>query len=150
MEALRTGASGIELTAGVPVFEYYQSHPDEAESFNRMMIAFHTGEPEAVAAADDFSALGHIVDVGGGIGSLIREVLTAAPLASGTLFDLPHGTAAAKEALAGSAVFERLDFAAGDFFEGVPVAGADAYMLSHTIERRQVLDGLITEYRRAA
>ena len=73
MEALSTGVSGIELTAGVPVFEYYRNHPDEAESFNQMMIAYHTGEPAAVAAAYDFSALGHIVDVGGGIGGLIRE-----------------------------------------------------------------------------
>jgi hypothetical protein len=133
VEALRTGVSGIELTAGVPLFEYYRNHPDKAESFNRTMIAFHAVEPAAVAAAYDFSALGHIVDVGGGIGSLIREVLTAAPLASGTLFDLPHVTAAASEALAGSPVFERLDFAAGDFFESIPVAGADAYMLSHII-----------------
>ena len=133
VEALRTDVSAIELTAGVPVFEYLRSHPDEAESFNRMMIAYHTGEPTAVAAAYDFSALSHIVDVGGGIGSLIREVLTAAPLASGTLFDLPHVTAAARKALAGSPVFERLDFVPGDFFEGIPVVGADAYMLSHII-----------------
>jgi hypothetical protein len=133
VEALETGLTGIELTAGVPVFEYYPNHPDEAGSFNRMMTAFHTTERAAVTAAYDFSSFGRVVDVGGGIGSLIREVLTAAPLASGTLFDLPHVTAAASEALAGSPVFERLDFVAGDFFESIPVAGADAYLLSHII-----------------
>nr|WP_107909062.1 methyltransferase [Streptomyces chartreusis] len=132
LEVLRTERPGIEIANGKPLFEYYASNPEEAESFNRMMVAIHGSEPEAVASAYNFAQTGHVVDIGGGIGGMLTAVLTSSPDNTGTLFDLPHVITAAKEALADSAVSERCQFAEGDFFSAVP-EGGDTYLLSHII-----------------
>jgi SAM-dependent methyltransferase len=130
--AIKTGKTGTELALETTLFDYMGSHPEAADSFNRMMRAFHAGEPEAVAAAYDFSGFDTVVDVGGGIGSLLQEVLKATARASGVLFDLPHVIEHAKKDVADSPVAGRLTFAGGDFFEGV-VSGGDAYLLSHVL-----------------
>jgi ubiquinone/menaquinone biosynthesis C-methylase UbiE len=86
-----------------------------------------------VAAAYDFSGVGHVVDVGGGIGSMLAAALSAAPeTTTGTLFDLPHVIVEARESLAASPIADRFSYAEGSFFDGVP-AGGDAYILSHIL-----------------
>jgi len=49
--------------------------------------------------AYDFTQFGHIVDVGGGNGTLIASLLAACRQASGTLLDLAHVVAGAGEIL---------------------------------------------------
>jgi hypothetical protein len=127
-EAVDTGRPGIELAFGHAFFDHLHADPDAAASFNRMMVTIHGTEPAAVAAGYDFSGIGHLVDVGGGIGTMLRTVLQAHPGVRGTLFDLPG---VLEQAELGD-VADRCDTAAGSFFEGVP-AGADAYLLSHIV-----------------
>jgi O-methyltransferase domain len=100
----------------------------EAASFNRMMTAIHGTGPAAVAEAYDFTATGHVVDVGGGVGTLLRTVLQARPRLRGTVFDLPAVVAQAD--LTG--VEDWGDTKGGDFFVSVS-AGADVYLLSHVL-----------------
>src|SRR5262249_61189573 len=64
----------------------------------------------------------HIVDVGGGNGSLLVALLERHPGMHGTVFDLPETVRDE------SAFGERCTFVAGDFFERVPPG--DAYVLS--------------------
>lgn len=127
-EAVDTGRPGVELAFGHSFFEHLHADPETAASFNRMMVTVHGTEPAAVAAGYDFSGIGHLVDVGGGIGTMLRAVLGTHPGVRGTLFDLP---AVLEQADLGE-VADRCDTAAGSFFEGVP-AGADAYLLSHIV-----------------
>ncbi|MHA6793087.1 methyltransferase [Pseudonocardia bannensis] len=129
-ESVDTGRPGVDLEFGEPFFDHLHSRPDEAASFNRMMISIHGTEPAAVAQAYDFSGVGHVVDVGGGIGTMLRTVLEANPGLRGTLFDLPSVLVQAREHLAD--LGGRCDLAGGSFFDGVP-AGADAYLLSHIV-----------------
>jgi O-methyltransferase domain len=63
-----------------------------------------------------------VVDVGGGNGSLLVELLRMRPGLRGIVFDLPE-TVRDEEALG-----ERIEFVAGDFFERVPEG--DAFVLS--------------------
>ena len=84
---------------------------------------------DALLAAYDFSTAGHLVDVGGGNGTLLAAILTKYPQLDGTVFDLPHVVEAAQQVKSQQ---PRLRFAGGSFFTDVPVAG-DTYLLKKVI-----------------
>lgn len=127
-ESVATGRPGVELAFGQSFFAHLHADPEVAASFNRMMVTVHGTEPAAVAAGYDFSGLRRLVDVGGGIGTMLRTVLEAEPTLHGTLFDLPDVLAQADL----DDVADRCDTVAGDFLQAVP-EGADAYLLSHIV-----------------
>jgi ubiquinone/menaquinone biosynthesis C-methylase UbiE len=73
------------------------------------------------------------VDVGGGHGSLIAEILRATPGLQGVVFDRPEVIETAKFEVQqrGSGIADRCQLVAGDFFESVPEA--DAYIMKYII-----------------
>ena len=73
-----------------------------------------------------------IVDVGGGDGTLLIEILRTHPLLRGRVLDLPPAAAAAADKLAASDVADRASAVAGNFFDSLP-GGANAYVLSDVI-----------------
>jgi SAM-dependent methyltransferase len=81
------------------------------------------------ATACDWSGVRHVVDVGGGTGALLAEVLRADPGIRATLVDLPDTVARGREFLAERGLDGRCDFAGQSFFDPLP-AGADVYVLS--------------------
>src|SRR5262249_12860561 len=87
-DALAGERTAFEALKGRPFFEWLGENPDEARRFNRMMLEVHGPETPAIVAAYDFSKLDHIVDVGGGNGSLLSAVLAAYPNRHATLFDM--------------------------------------------------------------
>jgi O-methyltransferase domain len=127
-DTLRTGRTGTELAFDMPLFDYLGKHADAGASFNRLMLGFHGTEPAAVASAWDLPQVEHIVDVGGGVGTLLRTLLEVIPTARGTLFDRPEVTAQADL----GAVRDRCEAEGGDFFTSVP-RGRDVYLLSHIV-----------------
>jgi O-methyltransferase domain len=131
-ETVATGRTGIELEFSRSFFDVLRDDPEQGAQFNRMMKSFHGAEPAAVAAAYDFAAITHLVDVGGGIGTMIHTLLSAYPHLKGTVFDQPPVIEQARRQPADPTVQTRCTFAAGNFFESVP-SGADAYLLSHII-----------------
>jgi 2,7-dihydroxy-5-methyl-1-naphthoate 7-O-methyltransferase len=96
-----------------------------AASFDTLMAA--QVEPNARQIADeyDWSSVGHVVDVGGGTGLLVRTLLAAHAHLRATLFDLPQVVAAIDPA-------ERLTIVAGNVFDD-PLPAADACILSQII-----------------
>ena len=132
LHSVRTGESGVEKILGMPVFDWMAKNPEEASLFNETMVAIHGGEPPAVAAAYDFSALKTIVDVGGGTGNLLTTILQKYPGSRGILYDLPHVVREAAPMIQARGVADRVTIESGSFFDAVP-AGADAYLLSHII-----------------
>ena len=93
-----------------------------------MVALGHLGN-EAVAEAYDFSPFSRVVDVGGGHGQLLSEILARNPHLSGVLFDLPSGVAAAHEGVGGD--LPHTEIVAGDFFESVPIG--DVYVIKKVI-----------------
>jgi hypothetical protein len=85
----------------------------------------------ALLAAYDFSRFQQLVDIGGGEGALLRDILAATPKLQGILFDLPTVVAGAAEVLT-SDVAARCQVVGGNFFDSVP-EGADAYLLKSVI-----------------
>src|SRR5262249_9365717 len=90
--------------------------------FDEMMEHFPDRRHQAIAESYDFSSHKRIVDVGGGNGAALREILKRFPASRGIVFDRSDVIAAMPKDE------ERLTGEVGSFFERVP-AGADCYLL---------------------
>lgn len=120
-------ASGLttltELAAEV------KAEPDALGRLLRYLAArgvFAEPEPQ------DWSGTHHMVDVGGGTGTLLTALLQAHSHLLGTLVELPATAAAAERALAAAGLSERCDVVSGSFFDPLP-AGADIYLLTSIV-----------------
>lgn len=126
---LRTGKPAFEKVYGKPFYDYLADNPQAARTFS---AAMGDGPVPAALATCDLTGLRRIVDVGGGNGGLLAKVLRAHPEATGVLVDLPPSIADARDRLTAAGLADRVEFAAGSFFDEVP-AGADVYVLSRVL-----------------
>jgi hypothetical protein len=119
--AARTGASPFEDTFETDFWTWLAERPDERASFDRAMGGGKERTAERLAALD-WHEDERVVDVGGGNGALLVELLRLRPELRGVVFDLPE--AERNEASLG----DRIDFVGGSFFDRVPAG--DTYILS--------------------
>jgi O-methyltransferase domain/Dimerisation domain len=127
-EAVRTGKPAFPAVFGVNVWEHRKTHPEVDASFNRAMGGQEARGRSSLLAAYDFSGCRTIVDVGGGNGALMAEILRRYPEATGVVFDQPHLVEQARSVLASEGVLDRCRVAGGSFLDSVPVGG-DVYIL---------------------
>jgi SAM-dependent methyltransferase len=132
LHTVRTGEPAFPRHFGRGFWEDLAEHPDRAASYNALMGRQRAAEAPAVAAAYDWSALGDVVDVGGGDGSLLIALLRAHPTLRGTALDLAAPAATAADALVAAGLADRGRAQVGSFFEPLP-AGAGGYILSRVI-----------------
>jgi len=130
--AVRTGTSAFEASMGSSFFDYMKNNPQEEELFNIVMKDFLSPIHVAASKAYDFSSFSNLVDVGGGLGSLMMQVLALNPKLKGKVFDLASVIEDAEKHISGNACADRVEFVSGDFFEEIP-AGGDAYILCRII-----------------
>jgi hypothetical protein len=128
--SVRTGLPAFDKVFGKPRFDWLADHPEEAALFQHAMIALSQGANQAVAEVYDFGPFARIVDVGGGHGQLLSEILIPHTHLSGVLFDLPAGVQMARAGVGN--LPPQTEFVAGSFFDSVP-AGADAYIVKKVI-----------------
>jgi hypothetical protein len=130
--SVRTGKPAIEHIYGKGWFEYLDEQPEMAQIFNALMTSFSASDAAAIIAAHDFSVYRTIVDVGGGQGVLLTQVLARNSQSSGVLFDAPSVIAGATSAVEEYIVQGRAEKVTGNFFEAVP-SGGDAYILRNIV-----------------
>jgi hypothetical protein len=130
--SVQTGKPAWGHELGGEVFDYFTNHPAEAEIFNKAMTDLSVSSAPSVVEAYDFSAFTTLVDIAGGHGYLLSQILKANPQLNGVLFDMPSVIAGASALLEQEGVKERVTTVAGNFFESVP-ANADAYIMKHII-----------------
>jgi hypothetical protein len=130
-ESVRTGEAAFQRIFGQRFFEYLATHPDDGAVFNAVITQGVAWTTPALLAAYDFSRFDRLVDVGGGEGALLRDILSATPGLRGILFDLPQVVTRAPEVLTGD-IAARCQIVGGNFFDSVP-EGADAYILKGII-----------------
>jgi hypothetical protein len=128
---VRTGKQALDQIYGTPIFQYLEQHPEEAQIFNQAMSDLSAIDGPTVADAYSFGELHSIVDVGGGHGLFLATILARNPHLKGTLYEVPHVVAGAKDGPL-KPVMERCTLASGDMFSLVPT-GADAYIMKHII-----------------
>lgn len=131
-ESMQSGIMPFEQAYGDTMFSHLAAHPHLREQFQQSMQARSRREAVDIVAAYDFGPYRHLVDVGGGTGTLLRHVLERHPHLRGTLFDRTEVIDAARASLNASGVADRCALAAGDFFEAVP-EGGDVMMLSRVV-----------------
>lgn len=126
---LRNGKTAHENLHERRFFEWYEENPEYAEVFDEAMSSFSRIANPAIVAAYDFAALGTLVDVGGGQGSLLGTILRTCPRLHGTLIDQPKVIEKARRSgeLADPELAGRCEFVAGSFFDELP-PGRDAYL----------------------
>ncbi len=132
VHGVRTGESPFEHVYGEKFFDYLQHHPETAAMFDRAMASASSTTNRAVVQAFDFSKLGTVVDVAGGVGAALCSILNANAGLRGIVFDLPHVGERARAYIAEQGLASRCEFIAGNFFESVP-AGAGAYFMKHIL-----------------
>ena len=130
-ESVRTGEPAFPRIFGRQFFDYLAVNPEDARVFNAVMTQGIPYTAPALLAAYDFSRFKRVVDVGGGQGALLREILSATPDLEGILFDLPPAVAHASE-IFGPDIAPRCQVIAGSFFDSVP-QGGDLYMMKGII-----------------
>jgi O-methyltransferase domain len=119
--AASTSEPGFPERFGAGFWEWLAEHPEERAAFDSAMAGERDRPAERLAALDwrDGEV---VVDVGGGNGALLVELIRRRPELRGVVLDLPETVR--DEAALG----DRIEFVAGSFFDSVPQG--DAYVLS--------------------
>lgn len=128
LHSVKTGETAFSHVFGAEIFDYVKKDQDAAAAFDAAMSGYTATTSKAVAVGYDFSGFSKVVDVGGGEGLLVAEIVGANAKASGVLFELPHVAGRAKAFLDKRGILSRCSVEGGDFFEAVP-EGGDAYLL---------------------
>src|SRR5262249_36598172 len=110
-----------------------ETHPQLAADFDALMGPAGHGTPDPdMLVSGGWEAVTRVVDVGGGTGALLAEVLRARPMLRGTLVDLPRTVARSGEILRAAGVAERVTVVGQSFFDLLP-PGADLYLLKSVL-----------------
>jgi hypothetical protein len=128
---VRTGETAFDALYGQDTWTWFGGHPDAARLFDSLMDEITLADAEAIVASFDFGAHRTIVDVAGGRGVLLAEILRHTPGARGILFNVPAVIESARLTVP-PALEDRIELASGDFFRAVP-AGADLYILKNIL-----------------
>lgn len=125
-ETLRTGEPGFDAVYGHPFFAYLAEVPEKRRLFDTAMSSRAGTVNAHLTEAYTFPESGTVVDVGGGRGGLLRQILTEAPGLTGVLYDRPETVA--ENLLNSEELAGRWRTQGGDFFTSVP-EGGDLYTL---------------------
>jgi hypothetical protein len=128
----RTGKNAFERLHGMSVWDWFEHHPDERETFARMMMGGTIAVAPTVAAIYPWREIERVCDVGGGRGTLISELLVRHPHLQGVLCDAAGVLDSARVLLEKRGVLARVQLVPGSFFDHVP-GGADAYVLKNIL-----------------
>jgi C-methyltransferase len=133
-EAVRTGEAAFPKVFGTNAQDYFvKDDPEAGAIFNRAMTAntILLNNAPALVRALDLAPGETVMDIGGGHGQLLAQLLEQYPAASGILFDLPQVVPGADSRLQpGGPLAGRARLVDGDCRAAVP-GEADTYVLKH-------------------
>ncbi len=134
LSAVRTGKPAYHEAFGRGFWEDLEAHPELAAKFDALMGPQGHGVPDwrVLVNPADWETVRTVVDVGGGTGSLLAEILRARPEVKGTLVDMPHTVARSGEIFAAAGVADRATAVGQSFFDPLP-AGNDLYILKNVL-----------------
>jgi hypothetical protein len=131
-ETLRTGKNAFERVHGKTVWEWFDEHPHERETFANTMMAMTLADAPGIATTYPFEEIRRLCDVGGGRGTLLSEILVRHRHLRAVLCDNAGVLDAARELLSLRGVMNRVELVPGSFFDAVP-KGCDAYVMKHVL-----------------
>lgn len=128
--SVRTGEPAFDHVLGSDCFTWLQRNEQSLRIFQEAMTGYTALTSGAVLEAYDFSGVGTLLDVGGGHGGLLAQLLERVPGLEGILLDRPEVVGEARALLARFGSRARL--VAGDFLDAVP-EGADTILLKNVL-----------------
>ncbi|MGA6205582.1 methyltransferase [Nocardia testacea] len=131
-EAVRTGQPTFEGLYGTDFFGFLAGRPELSERFNATMRQVSLPIAQLVPVSYDFTPYDTIIDIGGGDGTLLSQILRGAHAVRGVVFDSPTGVAEATTTLTAAGVADRCRIESGDFFAAVP-EGGNLYVLKNIL-----------------
>ncbi|MFG2043813.1 methyltransferase [Dactylosporangium sp. NPDC048998] len=132
LHAVRTGEPGYAAVHGRTLWEETDANPAHRRYFDELMRAEQRRTAPEVARLYDWSGVTDVMDVGGGNGGLLAEVLAKHGHLRGVLLDRPASAPAAAATFAEMGVSERASFRAASFFEPLPCT-ADVVVVSRVL-----------------
>lgn len=150
-ETVRDGRPCFEAVHGRTGWEYLAAHPDDERLFAAAMSRLTRMDAPAVARAYPWPHTGTVCDVGGGVGTLLAEVLEHRRRLRGILVEAAGPLAQAGPYLEERGVAGRVRLVQADLFAGFE-APADCYVLKdvlHDWDDRRCLT-ILGQVRRAA
>jgi hypothetical protein len=132
--------NSFEQAFGCNIFDYMQKEENKEYAciFNNSMVAYSNSITSSVVSIVDFARFNKLVDIAGGLGTLLSSILEKNQNLHGILFDLVHVIENAKTMTPNE--FERkhidlnrYEFVAGDMFKSETIPPADAYVLKFII-----------------
>jgi len=126
---VKTGKPGYADMFGAPFWEDLDAHQDVAADFDALMSYAGHGTPSAaLQLTGGWDGVRTVVDVGGGTGAMLAELLRAHLHLRGVLVDLPGPVARSREVFEAAGVAERISVTPQSIFDPLP-GGADVYLL---------------------
>ncbi|WP_406690037.1 methyltransferase [Saccharopolyspora sp. ID03-671] len=132
LHSVRTGASAYGAVHGTPFWDDYQRDDDLRRFFGDVMVAYAWQTGPVLAAEFDWEPVRSVIDIGGGQGALLSEIVKANPHLDGEVLDLLAVEPEAEEFLREAGVAERATFVPGSFFDELPT-GRDVYLVSRVL-----------------
>jgi hypothetical protein len=131
--SIESGLPAKDKLYGKDGFELLKNDPEAARLFDDAMTNMSEWLGAAIAASYDFGRWESLMDVGGGNGILLAEILRAHPRLCGVLADLPHVLEHAQErGFLGNGLETRSKLQPCDFFRDIP-RGCQAYLMKSVI-----------------
>nr|WP_312989654.1 methyltransferase [Crossiella cryophila] len=128
LHSVTTGEAGYARKHGRDFWADLAGQPHLRESFDRQMTHRFRAQVPGIVAGFDWGRFTELVDVGGGVGTLLAAILTAHPGLRGHLVDLEPTATAAGHTFREQGLDDRALASAGSFFDPLP-PGAQAYLL---------------------
>jgi hypothetical protein len=133
-DAVRTGQPVFEDVHGESFWSYHRSHEEAGRIFDAAMARGAKDNEAVLLVVEELtqSEATTVVDVGGGTGRLLSQIVSQSPGLRGVLADQQAPVDQATDVFAAHGVEDRCEAVVCDFFESVP-QGGDAYVLSNIL-----------------
>ena len=128
LRTVQTGETAFDVVHGKALFDYYAENPQVEARGSARMLARSLPVARELAALDLLHGATTIVDVGGGTGTVIAELLNRRLDIRAVLLETRGVVELARAYLCEQGVADRCELVEGDFFSAVP-AGGDVYVL---------------------
>lgn len=132
LESIKTGATSFDKAHGLPVLKWLDRNPSAAKVFNEANAVRAANSISAIIDVYDYSGINILIDIGGGLGVLLMEILKVYPSLKGVVADVPSVIKNTKELIKSRGLDKRCETVECDFFRNIP-SGGDAYILSNIL-----------------
>jgi len=129
---VKTGKNAFEHKFNTKPFGYLESHPEENDIFNRAMTETAELSGDILVSSYPFWRYNTIVDIGGGQGLFLAQIIRESEKSNGILFDQPHVVDRASENFKKQQVENRCSIVPGSFLESIPRNG-DLYIMKNIL-----------------